>query len=307
MIELKGVTKRYGAAEAVHDISFTLERGQVVGLLGRNGAGKTTTLNILTGYLAPTAGEVIIGGYNLAQEPRAAKQHLGYLPEVPPLYDEMTVESFLRFVCELRLVVRRDIAEHVRDIAHKTGLDDMLPRRIGNLSKGYRQRVGLAQALCGDPEVLVLDEPTAGLDPKQTAEFRELLKKLSGGRTVIFSSHILSEVQQLCDRVIILHRGRMVYDRNLTALQGGVKLRAAILGDEKTLLPALRSLHSVARVTRLPAAEKDVTEVLLECSMLRSAQKEMFTLLCGLNMPLLQLQSVGDTLEDVFLRCTQEG
>jgi len=305
MIELKGVSKRYGATQAVRDLSFTLERGQVVGLLGQNGAGKTTTLNILTGYLAPSEGEVIIGGHAMHAEPRAAKQCLGYLPEVPPLYDEMTVESYLRFVCEVRLVLRKDVSEHVRDVAQKTGLTDMLARRIGNLSKGYRQRVGLAQALCGDPEVLVLDEPTVGLDPRQTAEFRDTLKNLAKGRTVLFSSHILSEVQLLCDRVLILHRGQLVYDQKLHSLQGGARLRASILGDEKTLLPALRSLNSVTRVTRLPAQETGVTDVLMECSALRNAQKELFTLLCALGAPVLQLQSVSDTLEDVFLRCTR--
>lgn len=307
MIEMKNITKRYGAAEAVHDISFALERGQVVGLLGQNGAGKTTTLNILTGYLAPSEGSVVIDGHDLLSEPRAAKQNLGYLPEVPPLYDEMTVESYLKFVCELRLVMKKEIAVHVRDIARKTGLEDVLGRRIGNLSKGYRQRVGLAQALCGDPEVLVLDEPTVGLDPRQTAEFRDTLKTIAKGRTVIFSSHILSEVQLLCDRVMILHHGRIVYDKKTGDLKGITRLRASILGDEKTLLPALRSLKSVSRVTHAPSQEADVTEVTIECTDLRGAQKEIFTLLSGLNMPVLRLQPVGDTLEEVFLRCTGEG
>lgn len=304
MIEFKGVSKRYGTVEAVRDLSFTLERGQIVGLLGQNGAGKTTTLNLLTGYLAPSAGSVIIDGHSMLSEPRAARQAMGYLPEVPPLYDEMTVESYLRFVSALHLVVRADIAAHVRDVADKTGLTDMLSRRVGNLSKGYRQRVGLAQALCGDPEILVLDEPTAGLDPRQTAEFRDTVRCIAKGRTVIFSSHILSEVQQLCDRVMILHRGQLVYDKPLSARQGTPRLRARILGDEKTLLPALRSLDGVTHVVRLPAVEQGAMDVDLTCSDLRRAQKALFTLLSGLGTPILQLQSVGDTLEDVFLRYT---
>ena len=212
MISFSHVTKRYGTMDAVHDLSFDIPRGQVVGLLGQNGAGKTTTLNMLTGYLAPSEGRITINDHDLLLEPRSAKQHLGYLPEVPPLYDEMTVESYLRFAAEMRLVVRRDIPGHVRSIAEKTGLSDMLSRRVGNLSKGYRQRVGLAQALCGDPDVLILDEPTVGLDPRQTAEFRETLRQIARDRTVIFSSHILSEVQSLCDRVLILHHGKLVYD-----------------------------------------------------------------------------------------------
>ena len=308
MITLSGVTKRYGAATAVQDLSFTVSSGETLGLLGQNGAGKTTTLNIITGYLAPTSGDVRVGDYDLLTQPRQAKQLIGYLPEQPPLYDEMTVESYLRFVCRLRLVVEADIARHVRDIAAQTSLTDVLGRRVGNLSKGYRQRVGLAQALCGEPEVLVLDEPTVGLDPRQTAEFRDTLKKLSGGRTVIFSSHILSEVQALCDRVIILHHGRVVCDQRLGDMGrgAGTRLQAAICGDMETLLPALRSLSSVARVTRLPAREAGVAEVLIEGKPGAVPQKELFTLLCGLQMPLMRLTPAADTLEDVFLRCTAD-
>ena len=308
MITLSGVTKRYGAATAVQDLSFTVSSGETLGLLGQNGAGKTTTLNIITGYLAPTSGDVRVGDYDLLTQPRQAKQLIGYLPEQPPLYDEMTVESYLRFVCRLRLVVEADIARHVRDIAAQTSLTDVLGRRVGNLSKGYRQRVGLAQALCGEPEVLVLDEPTVGLDPRQTAEFRDTLKKLSGGRTVIFSSHILSEVQALCDRVIILHHGRVVCDQRLGDMGrgAGTRLQAAICGDMETLLPALRSLSSVARVTRLPAREAGVAEVMIEGRPGAVPQKELFTLLCGLQMPLMRLTPAADTLEDVFLRCTAD-
>ena len=308
MISLSGVTKRYGAATAVQDLSFTVNSGETLGLLGQNGAGKTTTLNIITGYLAPTSGDVRVGDYDLLTQPRQAKRLIGYLPEQPPLYDEMTVESYLRFVCRLRLVVEADIARHVRDIAAQTNLSDVLGRRVGNLSKGYRQRVGLAQALCGEPEVLVLDEPTVGLDPRQTAEFRDTLKKLSGGRTVIFSSHILSEVQALCDRVIILHHGRVACDQRLGDMSrgAGARLQAAIFGDMETLLPALRSLSSVARVTRLPAREAGVPEVLIEGKPGAVPQKELFTMLCGLQMPLMRLTPAADTLEDVFLRCTAD-
>ena len=308
MISLSGVTKRYGAATAVQDLSFTVNSGETLGLLGQNGAGKTTTLNIITGYLAPTSGDVRVGDYDLLTQARQAKRLIGYLPEQPPLYDEMTVESYLRFVCRLRLVVEEDIARHVRDIAAQTNLSDVLGRRVGNLSKGYRQRVGLAQALCGEPEVLVLDEPTVGLDPRQMAEFRDTLKKLSGGRTVIFSSHILSEVQALCDRVIILHHGRVACDQRLGDMSrgAGARSQAAICGDMETLLPALRSLNSVARVTRLPAREAGVAEVLIEGKPGAVPQKELFTLLCGLQMPLMRLTPAADTLEDVFLRCTAD-
>ena len=297
MITLSGVGKRYGDKWAVQDLSFTARQGQVLGLLGQNGAGKTTTLNILTGYAAPTCGTVSVGGHDLLREPRAARRMLGYLPEVPPLYDEMTVRSSLHFACELKMVLPADIPAHIQDIARKTGLSDMLGRRVGNLSKGYRQRVGLAQALCGDPEVLVLDE------------FRQTLKELASGRTVLFSSHILSEVQSLCDRVIILHHGHLVCDNDLKSLQSGgcLRLRADIAGTGKALLPALRQLPGVQRVTPLPGSEAGVLSVLLECSPDSSPQRALFTLLCAKGAPILRLQEAESTLEEIFLRVTAEG
>ncbi|MBR1606424.1 MAG: ABC transporter ATP-binding protein [Clostridia bacterium] len=307
MITFSGITKRYGAVAAVSELSFTVDRGETLGLLGQNGAGKTTALSIMTGYLAPTSGTVTIGGHDLMAEPRQAKRLLGYLPEVPPLYDEMTVRAALGFACELKLVVAADIPGHIAEIAEKTGLTDMLGRRVGNLSKGFRQRVGLAQALCGDPEVLVLDEPTSGLDPRQTAEFRQTLRDLAQGRTVVFSSHILSEVQALCSRVIILHHGRIVCDQNLKALQSaeGLRLRAEIRGDKKRLLPALRELPGVRAVTALPEAAPGVATVLLDCD--QPPEKALFDLLCGLRMPLLRLQEAQSSLEEIFLRLTAEG
>ncbi len=309
MIILTGISKRYGAALAVQNLNFTVERGQILGLLGQNGAGKTTALSIMTGYLAPSAGTVTVAGHDMQREPRLARQQIGYLPEVPPLYDEMTVSAYLRFACELKLVLRPEIPAHVQRVARDTGLEDVLGRRIGNLSKGYRQRVGLAQALCGDPEVLVLDEPTSGLDPRQMAEFREALRRLARGRTVVFSSHILSEVQQLCDRVLILHHGRIVCDSDLKKLESGAVLRlhADILSDERALLPALRSLASVQRVTRLPASEHGVTSVTLECRPGTQPQRELFTLLSALGTPLQSLYEVENSLEEVFLRCTAQG
>lgn len=206
MIELRHVTKRYGAVEALHDVSFRAPEGQIVGLLGQNGAGKSTTLNILTGYLPPTSGQVLVDGMDLLQNARECKRLIGYLPEKPPLYDEMTVRSYLRFVCELKEVQKSAIAAHVEDIIRTCGLSEVAHRLIGHLSKGYRQRVGVAQSLCGNPKVLVLDEPTVGLDPRQVVEIRALIADLGKTHTVIFSSHLLSEIQQLCQRVLILNR-----------------------------------------------------------------------------------------------------
>ena len=313
MIELCNVTKRYGAVEAVSGLSFSAPDGQIVGLLGQNGAGKTTTLNMLTGYFPPTSGEVRVDGMDMLQDPRACKRHIGYLPEKPPLYDEMTVTAYLKFVCELREVKREAIAQHVQHIAATCGLTEVAGRLVGHLSKGYRQRVGIAQALCGDPDVLVLDEPTVGLDPKQVREIRELIRQLGKTHTVIFSSHLLPEIQQLCDRVVILHKGKLVREAPMSELTGSdgetLRLRATIAMKERLLVPALNSLECVRRVKVLPTPNADYTELELECvkeTERGNAQAQLFRLLAGLDAPLMQLTPVRDTLEEVFLRATTE-
>ena len=313
MIELCNVTKRYGTVEAVSGLSFSAPDGQIVGLLGQNGAGKTTTLNMLTGYFPPTSGEVRVDGMDMLQDPRACKRHIGYLPEKPPLYDEMTVTAYLKFVCELREVKREAIAQHVQHIAATCGLTEVSGRLVGHLSKGYRQRVGIAQALCGDPDVLVLDEPTVGLDPKQVREIRELIRQLGKTHTVIFSSHLLPEIQQLCDRVVILHKGKLVREAPMSELTGGdgetLRLRATIAMKERLLVPALNSLECVRRVKVLPTPNADYTELELECVKETErgiAQAQLFRLLAGLDAPLMQLTPVRDTLEEVFLRATTE-
>ena len=313
MIELCNVTKRYGTVEAVSGLSFSAPDGQIVGLLGQNGAGKTTTLNMLTGYFPPTSGEVRVDGMDMLQDPRACKRHIGYLPEKPPLYDEMTVTAYLKFVCELREVKREAIAQHVQHIAATCGLTEVAGRLVGHLSKGYRQRVGIAQALCGDPDVLVLDEPTVGLDPKQVREIRELIRQLGKTHTVIFSSHLLPEIQQLCDRVVILHKGKLVREAPMSELTGSdgetLRLRATIAMKERLLVPALNSLECVRRVKVLPTPNADYTELELECVKETErgiAQAQLFRLLAGLDAPLMQLTPVRDTLEEVFLRATTE-
>ena len=309
MIELKGVTKRYGAVEAIRDISFTAPKGQIVGLLGQNGAGKTTTLNILTGYMPPTEGQVLVDGMDILTQSRECKRAIGYLPEKPPLYDEMTVRSYLKFVCELKEVARKEIPAHVEEILTTCGLTEVAGRVIGHLSKGYRQRVGVAQALCGDPPVIVLDEPTVGLDPRQVVEIRALIKQLGLNHTVIFSSHLLSEIQQLCQRVIILHRGKLIREADMAELTNSgdsLMLRASIKGRQQELLPAILSLPCVRRVTPLKQAEAGVTEVRIECTRNTSpdAQTALFRLLCAMEAPIMQLISEHDSLEDVFLQAT---
>ena len=311
MIELKGVTKRYGTVEAIRDISFTAPKGQIVGLLGQNGAGKTTTLNILTGYMPPTEGQVLVDGMDMLTQSRDCKRAIGYLPEKPPLYDEMTVRSYLRFVCELKEVAHKAITAHVDEIMGICGLTEVAGRLIGHLSKGYRQRVGIAQALCGDPPVLVLDEPTVGLDPRQVVEIRALIKQLGQTHTVIFSSHLLSEIQQLCQRVIILHRGKMIREADMTELTesgDALVLHASIKGRQQELLPAILSLPCVRRVKPLKQAESSITEVQIECerSTNPDAQTALFRLLCAMDAPIMQLVTQRSTLEDAFLRATNQ-
>ena len=310
MIECRELTKRYGRTSAVEALSFMAPKGEIVGLLGVNGAGKTTTLNLLTGYIPSTSGQVLVDGIDLQRDPRACKRRIGYLPERPPLYDEMTVSAYLSFVCRLREVQREAIPAHVREILGICGLEEVAQRRLGNLSKGYRQRVGIAQALCGDPPVLVLDEPTVGLDPRQVTEIRALIRTLGETHTVLFSSHLLSEVQQLCHRVLILHHGHLVWSGALGEIHGEegiLRLRVRVLGEEKRLLPALRSLPSVRRVQPVRSGEAGVTEARLECGLKGELpQKELFRLLCGLDCLPLSIIPERDSLEEAFLRITAE-
>ncbi|MBE5804057.1 MAG: ABC transporter ATP-binding protein [Clostridiales bacterium] len=312
MIELRHVTKRYGATLAVSDLSFRAPQGQIVGLLGQNGAGKTTTLNMLTGYFPPNEGQVLVNGMDMLQQPRECKRCIGYLPEKPPLYDEMTVAAYLTFVCELKEVERKAIPGHIREIMATCGLTEVARRLVGHLSKGFRQRVGVAQALCGNPPVIVLDEPTVGLDPRQVVEIRELMRQLGKSHTVIFSSHLLSEIQQLCQRVVILHKGRVIREADMAELTDTgdtVRLRASIAMKEKQLLPALKGLECVRRVKTLPSSASGVTEVELECTRggdRGDPQTQLFRLLCALDAPLRMLVQQRDTLEEAFLRATSE-
>ena len=309
MIELEHVTKLYGSIPALRDVSLHVPKGQTAGLLGRNGAGKTTALNLMTGYFPPTEGKVRIGGKDMLADPRACKRMIGYLPEKPPLYDEMTVEEYLIFVCELREVVRKANKAHVEEILELCALQDMRQRMIGHLSKGYRQRVGIAQALCGSPEILILAEPTVGLDPKQTVEMRELIRRLGEDHTVLFSSHILSEVQQLCSRVIILNEGRMVQSIDLTEKKDDmmkIRLRAAI--GKEALVNALKRLKCVISAEPEQNPEEGTAEVVIECRPADEqgrATDQIFRLMAEMNAPIRMMSEERDTLEEIFLRETE--
>ena len=310
MIELEHVVKNYGGIPALRDVSFHVRAGEIVGLLGRNGAGKTTALNLITGYFPPTEGTVRIGGKEMIADPRGCKRMIGYLPEKPPLYDEMTVEEYLLFVSELREVVKKANKKHVDEIIELCGLTEMRHRVIGHLSKGYRQRAGIAQALCGSPEILILDEPTVGLDPKQTVEMRELIRKLGESHTVLFSSHLLSEVQQLCSRVIILHEGRMIRSLELSdeGQDENLRLRLQAAGKAETLINALQGLNCVLEAEARPSEEEGTAAIGLVCR--RTDEKgratdQVFRVMAEMNAPIREMREEKDSLEEVFLRETE--
>lgn len=303
MIEICNLSRRYGSVQALKSVNLRVEKGSVLGLLGQNGAGKTTLLNILTGYLAPTEGHVLLNGFDPLLQPQEAKRHLGYLPEQPPLYDEMTVQEYLHFVCELRGVEKRGIRAHANEIMELTGLTAMKDRMNGHLSKGYRQRAGMAQALCGDPEVLVLDEPTVGLDPKQVTEMRALIRRLGKGRTIVFSSHILSEVQQLCSHVVILQDGLVRLDSPMELLgQGGeITLRLRAAAAQSQLLAKVRLLDGVCRAEPVPAGRPEECELLITFRDTPEPERRLFALVSHMGAPILHLSRQGGSLETIFL------
>ncbi len=303
MIQLSEVTKRYGSVQALKGVSLRARKGEILGLLGQNGAGKTTLLNVLTGFLAPTSGSALIDGHDALLEPQEARRRLGYLPEHPPLYDEMTVKEYLSFAAQLKGVQRRGIAAHVDEVMELTGLAEMRNRLLGHLSKGYRQRAGFAQAICGDPDVLVLDEPTVGLDPKQITEIRQLIRSLAKGRTIVFSSHILTEVQQLCDHVVILHQGLVRLDMPMDQIgqskSAVVKLRST--APSAQLLTKLRQLDGVTSAVLQSSRNQQTTEVLLTFADVSEPERRLSALMSGVGWPILHLSRQGENLEQVFL------
>ncbi|MCI8622627.1 MAG: ATP-binding cassette domain-containing protein [Provencibacterium sp.] len=310
MLEVKNLTKTYGEKRAVDNISFSVSRGEILGFLGPNGAGKSTTMNIITGYLSSTSGAVTVDGLDILSEPVKAKQKIGYLPEHPPLYLDMTVKEYLDFMFDLKKV-RVPKKAHLEEICELVKITDVYKRLIKNLSKGYRQRVGLAQALLGSPDLLILDEPTVGLDPKQIIEIRSLIKQLGEKHTVILSSHILPEVQAVCERVIVINRGVLVADDtpdNLShAMSTDHKLTVRIAGPEDGVYSLLSGLPAMLRVDKLGEREQGgVFEYSLEAEQDADVRREMFKRLSERNWPILALRSSELSLEDIFLSLTAD-
>ena len=309
MIEVQHLTKQYGPFTAVHDVSFKAERGEILGFLGPNGAGKTTTMRVLTGYMPPTDGKAIVAGYDVIEQPLEAKRRTGYLPETPPLYPDMTVRDYLMFCARIKGVARGDRVNRVKTTMERTRIADVANRQCAKLSKGYRQRVGLAQALLHNPDVLILDEPTAGLDPKQIIETRRLIKELGGEHTVILSTHILPEVSQTCLRVVIINKGRVVAvdtPENLTArLQGSGSLYIEV---DSMGADAQSALASVAGVTGVTVSEKHGKATGYEVAMApdRDVRRELASTVVGRGWGLLELRPMRMSLEEIFLSLTTE-
>ena len=310
MIEVSHLSKSYGSRPAVQDLSFTVPDGQIYGLLGPNGAGKSTIMNILTGYLAPTQGEVKVAGFRLPEQAQQAKACVGYLPEQPPLYPEMTVQEYLDFVAELKGVKRAQRKQQVLAAARRTGLEDVLPRLIRSLSKGYRQRVGIAQALLGSPKLIILDEPTVGLDPAQVIGIRKLIQELGRTHTVILSSHILSEVQAVCSQVLILSKGRLVAvgapDALGDSFDTGSCLRVTVLGDGKAVLRAVGAVPGICKAEIVSESDGQVTFT-AESRDSTDHRAAVSRALTKAGCTVLELTAESRSLEDVFLALTERG
>lgn len=308
MIEIQNLTKKYGKISAVDDISFTVEKGEIVGFLGPNGAGKSTTMNILTGFISSTSGTVKVAGYDVLENPVEVKKHIGYLPEHPPLYFDMTVDEFLDFCADLKDVPKKDWKNQKTDIMELVKITHVSHRLIKNLSKGYKQRVGLAQALVGTPDVLILDEPTVGLDPKQIIEIRKLIKALGKNHTIILSSHILPEVSAICDRVVIINKGKIVAidtpDNLSKKLADFSRFTITVAGPESKVKDALSHVYGVKYLETSSHIKDDEFSYIIEADKDIDVRKAIFNQLATNGYPILELKSLSLSLEDIFLQLT---
>jgi ABC-2 type transport system ATP-binding protein len=308
VIEVNNLVRRYGKHIAVDHASFKIEKGEIVGFLGPNGAGKSTTMNILTGYLSATEGTVRIDGEDILENPTEIKRKIGYLPENPPLYQDMTVTEFLSFAAEIKGIPTPERKDKMNRIMETVGVEEVRKRLIKNLSKGYKQRVGLAQAMIADPQALILDEPTAGLDPKQILEIRDLIIELGKDRTIILSSHILPEVSAVCKRVLIINEGRIVADdspENLgKRILGGSHIHLRLDASEAAVRGALGKVSSVKKLDFKASQEKDTVEAIAEAAKDMDIRRDLFRALASANIPILMMRSLDLSLEDIFLNLT---
>ena len=311
MIEVRNLTKKYGDHFAIQDISFSLEKGKIYGLLGPNGAGKSTTMNIMTGYIAATSGEVIIEGHDIFKEAEEAKKHIGYLPEIPPLYMDMTVWEYLFTVADLKGVPKSERKSMIGDVMEKVMITNMKDRLIKILSKGYKQRVGIAQTLIGNPDIIILDEPTVGLDPKQIIEIRTLIKRLGEDHTVLISSHILSEIGAVCDHVVIINKGHLVVSdstENLEKLfKGQDILCLSAQGELEKIQNILREFPALSIADMKEAEEAETYRFQLKVQDQADYRKQLFFRFAEAGIPLLEISRAGMSLEDIFLEITEEG
>lgn len=309
MIQVENLIKKYGGHTAVDQLSFAVEKGQIYGFLGPNGAGKSTTMNIMTGYIAANSGTVKINGYDILKEAERAKQCIGYLPEIPPLYTDMTVREYLLFVAELKKVPKKERKDHVNEVMGMTQIADVKDRLIKNISKGYKQRVGLAQALIGDPEVLILDEPMVGLDPKQIIELRDLIKSLSEDHTIILSSHILSEVSAICDHILIISHGKLAASGSPQELQEMMhtttELEITALGTKEHAEEILKKLDGIESYEIESGQEADSVKIRIQAAGDGDMRRELSITLSKEGMPILSMNRVEKSLEDIFLELTE--
>lgn len=311
MIEVKGLVKRYGNYLAVDHLSFTVERGQILGFLGPNGAGKSTTMNMITGYISATEGTVLINGHDMYEEPEEAKKSIGYLPEQPPVYPDMTVKEYLEFVAELKKVPKTKRKSMIEEIIERVQLKEVEYRLIRHLSKGYRQRVGFAQAIIGYPEVIILDEPTVGLDPMQIIEVRDLIRDLAKQHTIILSSHILSEISAVCDTIMIINRGKLVVSDTPEMLakhqRGTNNLNISVKGELAVVQEALSEVDGIESIEYLAKEGAGLTEVSITQSIDTDVREDVFYALARKECPIFSMHTTSVTLEDIFLDLTKEG
>lgn len=311
MIEINNLVKKYGDHVAVDNLSLKVEPGKIYGFLGPNGAGKSTTMNIITGYLGATSGEVKINGFDIFTQPEEAKKCVGYLPEIPPLYIDMTVVEYLDFVAELKKLDKKNRKKYVKEAMDTTGITEVSGRMIRNLSKGYKQRVGLAQAILGYPEVIILDEPTVGLDPMQIIEIRNLIKKLGENHTVILSSHILTEISAVCDHVFIISKGRLVASDStemlLSEMSGEQEISLTIKGDAEAVSNSVKDIEDVTNVNICEASEEGTSLLIVTAKKKSDVREHVFEKVISCKAVILEMKTVSKSLEDVFLELTDEG